>query len=214
MNVLVKYPTRSRPRLFREQMARYQQDKSANFLITIDRDDETMNNPEMLKWLYELPRTKFRVSDCQSKVQAVNDGVLEAKWDLLIVASDDMIPQRKDYAKRIADLYEEFFPEGDGVLHLNDGNTQRSLNTLPILDRKYFERFGYVYHPNYVSVFCDDEFQKVSESMGRSVYVDEVVIRHEWIGGTAPDKLHRHNESFFRQDEATFRRRQKAGFPE
>jgi hypothetical protein len=43
--------------------------------------------------------------------------------------------------------------------------------------------------------------------------VNEVVIKHQWIGETAPDKLHQRNESFHTQDARTFRARKAAGFP-
>lgn len=213
MNVLVKYPSRARPQLFYRTLGLYQQDPIARVLVSIDRDDATMNNVEMLAWLCRQPRVETRIGDSRSKVEAINDGVAEAEWELLILASDDMTPQRTDYAQRIAALFEEFFPDGDGVLHLNDGRAGRDLNTLCILDRAYFDRFGYVYNPAYVSLHCDNEFQEVSERLGRAVYVNEVVIAHDWIGDFAPDRLHQRNESFYRADEQTFRRRKAAGFP-
>lgn len=213
MNVLVKYPTKSRPELFKSTFRKYRQDETASFLISIDQDDESMTNLDMLAWLDEQPRTTYRIGNSKSKVEAINDGVAETAWDLLILASDDMIPQRVDYAQRIADLFEEFFPEGDGVLHLNDGRTGRQLNTLPIMDRKYFRRFNYVYHPSFISVFCDNEFQEVSERLGRSIYVNEIIIHHAWTDITGADALHRRNESYYREDERIFRARQNAGFP-
>lgn len=220
-DLLVHYPTRGRPDLFRHTLSLYLRDPVAHVLVTLDRDDATMNNPTVLGYLFNMPRVKFRVGDCKSKVDAVNDGLHEADWDVICIASDDMIPQRDDYAKRIVGLFEEFWPDGDGVLHLNDGHNGRNLNSLSICGRPYYDRFGYVYRSNtdfpndgYVSVFCDNEWQEVSERMGRAAYVNEIVIAHEWIGGTHPRcKVHQRNESFYRQDEQVFRRRKAAGFP-
>jgi hypothetical protein len=218
MKTLVKYPSRARPALFKQTFAKYRQDDSAYFLVTIDADDETMNNPQMQRWLDEQPRTMYRIGNCKSKVEAINDGLAEMDWSLLILASDDMIPQRPDYAARIAELFGEFFPEGDGVLHLNDGRVGRRLNTLCVCDRKYFDRFGYLYRgtpgDGYVSLWCDNEFQEVSERLGRAIYCDEVVIAHDWIGDYAPaDPLLRRNESYNDADARTFQRRKDAGFP-
>jgi hypothetical protein len=157
---------------------------------------------------------EYRVGSSKTKVQAINDGVADIKWSLMILASDDMIPQRADYAQYIKSLFREKFPKGDGVLHMNDGHAGRNLNTLPIMDRKYFDRFGYVYHPAYDSVFADNEFQEVSESLGRAAYIDEIVIAHEWIGNTHPKcPVHRRNDSLYSVDEITFRHRRAAGFP-
>jgi hypothetical protein len=213
MNVLVKYPTRARPDVFRSTLGLYQRDPTASFLISIDADDATMNNPDMLGFLDAQPRLTYRVGNSKSKIEAVNDGVAEADWQLLLLASDDMVPQRDEYAMRIRQLFDEFFPDGDGVLHLNDGNNGRNLNTLCICDRRYFDRFGYLYHPQYQSLWADNEWQEVSERLGRAIYVNELIIAHDWIGTYKPDRLHLHNESFYQHDERIFRQRKAAGFP-
>jgi hypothetical protein len=214
MDVLVHYPTRGRPKLFRQTLSLYLRDPTPGILVTIDADDKTMNNADMLLYLNQQDRrVDYRIGNCQSKVEAVNDGVGAETWDLLITASDDMIPQRADYAQRIAGLFEEFFPDGDGVLHLDDGRCGKELNTLPIMGRPYYDRFGYVYHPSYKSTHCDNEMHEVAERLGRSVYVPEIIIRHEWIGHHAPDRLHQYNESLSPQDDQTYRRRKAAGFP-
>ncbi len=171
-----------------------------------------MNTPEMRAFLKAQPNLTYRYGNSKTKVEAINDGVKETEWDLIILASDDMIPQRPDYAKRIQQLFDEHFPDGDGVLHLNDGRNGKILNSLCICDRKYFDRFGYLYHPAYRSLWCDNEWQEVSEKLNRAVYVNEVIIAHQWIGET-PDDLLRHNESFNDIDAATFAKRQAAGFP-
>jgi hypothetical protein len=213
-DLLIKYPTRGRPDLFRRTLECYLRDPFPRLLVCIDADDATMNNEEMLDYLDRQDRVEYHVGAGRGKIRAVNAGLKEFNWRICVVASDDMIPVRSDYGRRIVEIFDEFFPEGDGVLHLNDGRTGMRLNTLPILDRKYFDRFGYVYHPAYVSLWCDNEFQAVSQRLGRAVYCPEVVIQHDWIGTTQPaDALLIHNEKFYRQDEMTYRTRAAKGFP-
>ncbi len=212
--MLIKWPTRARPQLFRERFAQYRQDETAEFLITIDVDDPTMNNPAMLGWLDEQPRTTVRIGNSKSKVQACNDGLNEMPWEgIVMLASDDMAVQYDDYAKRITHLFNEIFPDGDGVLHLNDGRVGPVLNTLAIMDRKWFNRFGYVYCPAYVSLYCDQELQDVSESLGRARYVDNVIVKHCWIGENQPDDLLRRNESYYQRDGRVYEARKLEGFP-
>lgn len=211
MDLLVKYPSRTRPAIFHCQLARYLADPLARLLVTADLDDSTMNMPAM-RMTHD--RMHIRFGNSTSKIEAINDGVAEESWQgLLLLGADDMVPQRPDYARRIAELFAEHFPKGDGVLHLNDGRCGRNLNTLPMLDRRYFDRFGYVYNPAYTSLYADNEFQEVSERLGRAAYVDEVIIRHDWVGETCPDDLHRRNESFHHADGEVFARRKAAGFP-
>ena len=212
--MLVKFPSRSRPNLFKRTFRLYRQDETAEFLVSIDADDVSMNNDEMLAWLNGQPRTTVRIGNSRSKVEAVNDGLAEHPWDgILLLASDDMIPQRPDYAAHIESLFGEFFPDGDGVLHLNDGCVGRRLNTICVCDRKYFDRTGYLYAPCYRSTHCDNEWQEVSERLGRAVYVNECVIRHEWIGSGVRDALCQFNESLSVQDGRLFEHRRRLGFP-
>lgn len=215
MNVLIKYPTRARPDLFRARLTEYLRDPITRVLVSADVDDPSMNNVRMRDYLFDLRnRVTVRWGYSANKIAAVNDGLAEEPWDgLCIVCSDDMVPQRPDFASRILEIYNEFWPDGDGVLHLNDGRTGARLNTLPIFDRKYFDRFGYCYSNRYVSLFADDEFQQVSERLGRAIYVNEIVIAHDWIGDFAPDELHRFNDSFYDRDQRVFEQRRAAGFP-
>jgi hypothetical protein len=157
---LVKFPSRSRPRLFFETLAKWYADETARFLVTLDEDDHSL--PDYLRGL-GVPRVKVRVGTCKSKVEAVNDGLAEEDFTFLVVASDDMTPCRHDYAAYLRRVLFDRFPDGDGVLHVNDGRTGRDLNTVPILGRAYFDRFGYVYRcgtkygaDGYVSVYCDN----------------------------------------------------------
>lgn len=217
--VLVKFPTRSRPQLFFRQLAKWAAAEPGSlwFIVTIDADDAACNNNLFISSCESVAAPHdilLRVKSGRGKVAAVNDGLADEPWEgVCIVASDDMAPQRPDAAAYLARLLLERFPDGDGVLHTDDGRTGRTLNTLPVFGRRYFDRFGFAYNPAYESLWCDNEFQEVSEGLGRAAYVDEVIVRHEWIGETAPDELHRRNEAAHTRDAAVFAERKRAGFP-
>lgn len=218
--ILLKYPTRSRPALFRSTLTRWREMLSgkheARFVISCDVDDDTMNNAEMRGWIAEQPAcVEYFNPPPQTKVSAINANMAGQEFDLLLLVSDDMLPEVQGYDDRIVTLFRQYFPEGDGVLHLNDGRVGRTLNTLPILDRKYYDRTHGIYPEHYASVYCDNEFQEVSERLGRAAYVDEVLIRHAWVDATGRDELHRRNEhsALYDADRRTFQKRQAAGFP-
>lgn len=182
------------------------------FLFTLDSDDTELFR--YLAVLDGLPNVTVRIGKSRGKVEAVNDGLTEHDWQgLIVLASDDMVPQTPTWHERVQELFAKHFPQGDGVLHLNDGRTGRTLNTLCICDRKYFSRFGYLYHSDYLSLYCDQEWQDVSESLGRAVYVDETIILHEWVRATGKDPLHQRNESFYSRDGCIYESRKRAGFP-
>jgi hypothetical protein len=49
--------------------------------------------------------------------------------------------------------------------------------------------------------------------LGRLCYLEETVLRHDWVDVTGRDELHARNESFYWQDHAIYVKRKAAGFP-
>jgi hypothetical protein len=219
MRILFKFPIRERKVKFFQTLDLYYNlignKNDFSFLITIDADDKMLNNPSVLQELKEYPKLIFAVTDCHSKIEAVNYGINEHDWDILVVVSDDMIPKVKGFDNIIRDKMAELYPDLDGALWFNDGNQEDRCNTLQIMGRKYYDRFGYVYHPSYLSLRCDVEYQDIAKRLNRITYFPEVIIRHEHADfGIIPyDKLYRHNNSLFRQDADNFIKREALGFP-
>lgn len=219
-DILIKWPTRSRPDMFRATFEHWQS-PAVRFLVSIDADDPLCMTDSFLNWLGSIPNLKYVIGRSKGKIDAINRDLDEAgKWDVCILAADDLVPQRSDYAEVIAGALFDTFPDGDGVVHVNDGRAGRVLNTMPVMGRRYFNRFGYIYygganHPDgYQSLWADNEFQEVSESLKRTVYIPETVVRHEWIGHYVPtDPLNVRNEAFYQSDMEIFLRRKAAGFP-
>lgn len=209
-DLLIKWPSRSRPALVSKNLHLWNV-PGVRFVFSLDADDKEL--PKYWATLDGLPNVKICVGSSANKVAAVNRDLAGEDFCYLILASDDMVPQTPAWAERIRELMWQHFPNGDGVLHLNDGRVGRKLNTLCICDKRYYDRFGYLYHPDYTSLHCDDEWQAVSEKLNRAVYVDEVLIRHEWTDATGRDPLHLRNESFYGADGHVFEKRKKAGFP-
>jgi hypothetical protein len=90
-----------------------------------------------------------------------------------------MIPQRAGYDVEIIDQMRLNYPDMDGVIWFSDGYQEKKLNTLVVLGKRYYDRFGYLYHPDYVSFYSDNEFMQVAFMLGKQTYVDEVIIKHE-----------------------------------
>jgi len=153
------------------------------------------------------------------KISAINDHIDGVDFDILVCASDDMVPQVESWDKEISEAMQEHFPDLDGCVHFDDGNTNGELLTFSILGRKLYERVGYIYHPDYKSLYCDDEFTQVVRKMGKEKYIDKVIITHEHysIEGTqneghfdlaAQKTLH-----YSGRDHYVFQQRKDLGFP-
>ena len=106
------------------------------------------------------------------------------------------------------------FPDTDGVLWYNDGHQGNKLNTLCILGKVYYERFGYIYHNDYLSLYCDNEFTEVSKRLNKVRYESLCIIEHQhWAWGYGKmDDLYTRNEKYIQQDHDTFQRRAAIGF--
>ncbi len=201
MKILIKFPTRGRKTKFFNTLQKYV--KLANniedikLLVTIDIDDVEMNNPDTIEIINTFPNIILDISDNNTKVNAINHGISEInyEWDIILLASDDMIPQIQGYDDIIREKMIGFYPDTDGVLWFNDGFKGNTLNTLSILGRNYYNRFNYIYYPKYKSIWCDNEFMDVANVLKKQTYIDEVIIRHEHpdYGLALRDEIHSKN---------------------
>lgn len=208
--ILVKFPSRSRPEKLLSTLSLYRKlagDLSKiKFSITLDSDDSTVT-PELIE---KLEPANVIVGVSGSKIKAVNRDMDKAgEFDILLLASDDMIPQVYNYDLLIRSKMRELYPDTDGVLWFNDGFQKNKLNTLSIMGRKYYERFGYIYHPAYASLFCDNEFTIVADRLGKQTYIDMIIIKHEHplFTGTGNDSLYVENDKYFVRDRDVFKSR-------
>jgi hypothetical protein len=209
-DLLIKWATRARPELFRRTFEKWNV-PGVRFVVSLDEDDPTL--ARYTAFLADKPNVRTCVGKSSCKVEAINRDLDGESFGIIVCASDDMVPQTIGWADRIKALMAQQYPDTDGVIHLNDGRRGIGLNTLSILGKRYYDRFGYLYHPAYRSLWCDDEFTAVSYALDRATYFDEVLIAHDWIGQHAPDELHKRNERHFHDDAKTYERRRKAGFP-
>jgi len=219
MKLLIKFPTRGRKQKFFKVFNHYQnlcEDlDNTYFLVTLDNDDEDMKLSEVEEMLNTFKNVKVIYGDSTSKIHAVNRDIeMINDWDIFLLASDDMIPKVKGYDNIIRNKMKEFYPNTDGILWFNDGHQENRLNTLCILGKKYYDRFGYIYYPEYKSVWCDNEFMMVGDLLEKQTYFDEVIIEHEhpdWGYGKR-DTIHRTNSENESHDRNLFTTRKNNNF--
>lgn len=208
MRILFKYATRSRPRHFERGIRSItQRVNSDNYiiLVSIDSDDNTMKNKT-----FDYPNTMIVEGKSKNKIDAINrDFEFIKNWDILVNMSDDMtfIEQGFD------DIIRAAFTEKDLFIHFPDGN-RKDLATMSIMDRTYYERFNYVYHPDYISLYCDNEAQEVAQALGRYKYVDKTIFNHlhPAYGKGVFDSQYARTESYNGQDRETYLRRKQINF--
>lgn len=215
MKILYKFASRSRPDKLLAAlnnittMARHD---NYELQVTADMDDSSMVAiKDRIEW---FPNTFVTYGTSNGKVDAINrDLGLFQDWDILINMSDDMEFIQAGFDQIILKDYASL-PLGDVFMHYPDQAAGQALCTLSIMDRKYFDRFGYIYHPDYKSLFADNEAQELAKLLGRYKYFKTRLFNHNhpaW--GLAPmDALMVHTESFHAEDKATYERRKAENF--
>ena len=216
MKILLKCPTRSRPQKIVETLRKYVQmanhPELLGVAVSCDMDDITMKQThELDRVLSPCGWRRVFYSENKNKIQACNANMEEVDypWDIVVLVSDDMIPQIRGYDDIIRNHMLARFPDTDGILWFNDGHQEQKLNTLTIFGRRMYESFGYLYHPSYKSLFCDTELTDLCKSSlkQKCLYVPYCIIRHEHPGtGFAQnmDKLYERNQRYWNEDMYTY----------
>lgn len=228
LKLFIKLPTRSRPTKVLDLTQKYIDFASGDpfsfgLAIHSEQADPTMHTEEVRTRITELTAAAhaknielFTIEhNGKTKVDAynANPGHLCADWDIQVATSDDMFPVVEGYDRVIRRAMKVRCPDLDGVLHFNDG-FRPELMTLPIVGRAWYDHYGWIYNPRYVSLFCDNEMQEVSKMLDKYHYVDQCIIEHRhplWVGEKYDD-LMKHTESFYKRDGSIYERRKARNF--
>ena len=219
-HILFKFPTRQRnEKFFKTLNIYYSMITGSNFSfhINLDTDDKWMNNKITQIKLARYKNLTYSYNDNKTKVEACNAEMPQSPWDICILVSDDMIPVVKGFDDSIRSQMEKHFPDTDGILFFNDGNQKLDVNTFIIIGRKYYERFYYLYHPDYKTLRCDAEFTETGFNLKKQVYFPSVIVEHHhpaFNKGKTDILYQRNNNNKLVQDDtAMFEQRRNYGFP-
>jgi len=201
MRILYKYASRSRPDKFRRGLESIAQNSvSDNYVVlaTLDSDD-----PAIEQYRKELRECSIAsqviatVQTSKNKIDAINrDLNVVQDWDILVNMSDDMVftAQGFDEVIRLA-----FDGNTDLFVHFSDGFQKSNISTMSIIGRKYFERDGYIYYPDYKSLWCDVEATEVAKLRGCYKYMGDNIniLTHLHVawGKAEWDELYKRNEN-------------------
>lgn len=212
--ILFKLTSRSRPdKLIRTIENIHSMVESDDYLIwcTLDEDDESLSSIKEKLTGYDKVVVHYGKSN--NKVYAINrDMDLVPEWDILFNVSDDQVFLIKGFdnivRKHVASV------EGDCFLHYPDENAKHYLATMSVMDKKYYDRDGYIYHPDYTSLWCDNEAMAVAKMRNRYfLFMDKIFDHyHPVYKKAAWDAQYHKTESYFEADRQVFKRREANNF--
>lgn len=212
MVILYKLTSRSRPAKMYKAYKSVVDNAEFSWvmILSVDTDDDITLNSNEFKEMQWDKRVSIHTGTSKNKIDAINRDVPKQGWDILVNLSDDQVFTRKGFDKVIAEHC-----TNSTFLHLPDGYVNERLATMSIMTKEYYNMLGYIYHPDYASLWCDNEAMEVAQALGCYKYVNEHIFTHEhpaWTG-EQPDAQLINTQKYYRQDERTYRKRKSLGFP-
>jgi len=206
MKISVVHPSRGRVNMASETMGKFLGKASyadgIEYLLMCDTTD-----PDIAQYQYRFGRRSIALPN-KSAIEAINNGALHSTGNLIVVVSDDFdCPQNWDTM-----LLSALQGKSDYLVKTQDG-IQPTLITLPIMDRAYYNRFGYVYHPDYKHMFSDQEMTAVGHMLCRVIDLPiHFPHNHYSTGKTKRDSINIKNDLTWKQGQALFNDRLKTNF--
>lgn len=175
------------------------------YVLSVDIDDRFINN---YKRIAKKNGIKILINNNKSAIAAINYAAHYTKGSIIIVASDDFgCEQDWDL-----DLLKALEGKEDYLVKTKDG-IQPTLITLPIMDRTYYNRFGYIYHPDYKHMFSDQEMTTVGHFLGKVITLDLLFEHHHYsTGKSKKDLVNIKNDKTWNQGKRMFNARLSINF--
>ncbi len=206
--ILFNFASRSRPQKCFDALcnvASMATSQDYKIILKLDKDD-----PELPKYKDCEQFATVKLGRSASKVNAINRDVDMTGFDILVNLSDDMrflVPGFDDTIRQLC--------TPDTFLHLPDQYAKMEVATMTIIGAEYYNRFKYIYHPTYMSFYCDEEATIIAKKLDRYVLGPTGIIehRHPAAGAGKDDVVYRRNQRYWNLDKRNFHNRKNKGFP-
>jgi hypothetical protein len=135
-------------------------------------------------------------------------------FDILVNMSDDMRFNIYGADQMIRVDMNQWFPDFFGLLHYPDQDAKEYLATMYIAGKRFYQHFGYIYHPSYKSLWCDNEVMEVAKKIGRYKYCGYQINVHlnPAYGHLSKDDLFNEQQGHWGEDEANYYARKARNF--
>lgn len=221
MKISYIFPSRSRPPKFFDCLANINdmsESKDYEILCVLDEDDEVMNKEPVKNKAKEYENVKLFYGTSGNKIAACNREIAKISKDssIVVLQSDDMVWEEYGFDDEIRKAFTQYFPKFDGVVHFPEEKSADRTMVLTIMGVNLCNQLGYLYHPDYESVYADNDLTEMTKAMGKYVFINRRMYSHrhpiwnraEW------DDLYRHSErpEVYQKDRAVFEKRKAENF--
>lgn len=185
--ILVKFASRGRKKRFFDGLdnifSTCQFPEKLLVLISLDEDDSEMNNDEVKERLSNYKNIHVCWGLSKNKIHACNrdfDKIPESfkDWDIVCNYSDDMRWSIYGWDTIIRTDFINISPDLSHYIAYLDPDTNSALSTLFISGRKWYDRFGFIYDPQFKSLFCDNLAEDAAKYLGKYHYTGSQIYQH------------------------------------
>ena len=209
MRISLLHPSRSRPEKAKATARKWieQAGVEVEHIFSVDNSDPKGDQ------YFEEGFTTLRYPN-ESVVEATNRAAKVSTGDLLLYLSDDFDCFENWGVK----VVEQFKNENRPLLIKCDDGLQKfnvPVLTIPIMNRELYERLGYMWNPEYKSMFVDEDLYWTAFRLAALKMCPQIKFQHNHpANGKAPnDETYIRSAANWDQGKAVFARRKAEGFP-
>lgn len=222
MKISLIHPSRGRPDKAHSTAKSWIENAGVetDYILSVDDNDSMLDIYSLIYLRSDMDGSFIAGSSTKlvrknsSVVEATNRAAKETTGDILIYLSDDF----------------KCFPNwGPAVIKEFEGVTEPQLIkvddmlqpfhvpvlTIPIMNRALYERLGYFWHPEYKSMFVDEDLYWTAKKLGALKMCPHLKFEHQHVsvGKAQDDETYRNSAKNWDQGKALFAKRKAAGFP-
>ena len=180
--IFFKYASKSRPENFFRGLDsivnNLANDHDYHVQCTFDVDDNKYNNSEFVDRLKKYKNVSYYFGISYNKINAINrDLPFAPPFQILVNFSDDqmfLVPGFDDIIRADFNACGGF----DWFIHYPDSHAQERLATMSVMGVDYFKRTGWIYHPEFKNVYCDNYAQDEARFLGRYKFFNKTIFDH------------------------------------
>ena len=189
----------------------YAKAKHENFYIiaSLENNDPEMQTQDVKAKFGEYKKLCPWFGESNKIVDAINRDIFIV-FDILICMSEDTDVLVEGFDLKIINDFKSKFPDGNGVLHYPDFQDPAFTTTMstPVMGRKYYDRFGYIYYPEYNSIWCTNEATEVAKLLKCYEFINlQLFCRNDHI-----PLFTAYNEAVLNGDKMLFENRRNKAF--
>jgi len=172
-------------------MDMFSEHNDLEYILSLDTDDAKAYLPVIRDLVGKLD-LKVVIYPNANMVHALNNAAKLASGDVLIYVSDDF----ECFDNYDLAIQKAVGKETDWVLFVYDGVRDDDVQTISILSKEYYDRFGYIYYPEYTSMWADPDYTEMAKRTGKVIDAMYLTFQHRhFIPGAFYDATYQRQDS-------------------